>query len=280
MVTATANHFSGRPALPTRYQWPRSHAAQNINTTLTITVALNTTLFAGCAAFLMPNIATAIPAGVKITVAGKLAGSPVALLGNSQALRTALLPNGAAACWWVFPAINIDTLVITIFNDLNSATWASAIQLIDTSEIWVGRCADFDVDGAVQVDYEGGLLQRQSHNNQAWPLAVQPYRKITANLTPMPENVAIGVNAAQDDYETVRNALSTAAACVIIPYYMNDGFGALVNGAPPVSITTATINQQRLTRSACLGVIDQPITTKCSNDRYFTSPIVFGESPP
>jgi len=56
----------------------------------------------------MPNISTALPAGVKVTVEGKLAGSDVALGGNSTTTRTVKLASGASAVMWAFPATTID----------------------------------------------------------------------------------------------------------------------------------------------------------------------------
>lgn len=276
-ITDSAALTNGRPADTTRIQWLSVSPATS--DTVTLTATLGTTIKAGLAGFLLPNLATAIPAGVKVTVAGKLAGSGVALNGNSTTIRTAALPNGATACWWVFPAVDIDTLIITIYNDKSGSIWATASQYVDLGEVWIGKSADFRVVGDVQVELDGGLLQRQSPNNQAWPLAVKPYRKLTANIVPMDETTAIGPNSAQDDYETVVNAITTAAACVLVPTYLHRQDGS-PNGSPPPIIDSSTISQQRLTRTACLGVVAAPITTQGNGDKYFTSPIQFAETPP
>lgn len=277
-ITDSSALTNGRPADATRIQW--LSGAQTTASTVTLTGTLATPISARLAGFLLPNIPTAIPDGVKVTVSGKLSGGAVALNGNSTSTRTALLPNGAAASWWVFPAATIDTIIVTIYNDRNGSTWATAGQYVDLGEIWVGKGADFQIANDLQVDNQGGLLQRQSHNNQAWPLAVQPFRVATVNLSPMTETVAIGPNAAQDDFQTVLNAISTAQSAVIVPAYLSRAYGPSQNGTPPPTITTATINQQRLTRTAMLGVVNQPIKFQGNGDQYFTSPIVFGESPP
>lgn len=73
----------------------------------------------------MPNLSSALPAGVKVTIAGKLSGGNVVLGGNALTLRTYTLPNGANAAHWVFPAATIDTLILTIYNDKNGVTWAT-----------------------------------------------------------------------------------------------------------------------------------------------------------
>ena len=277
-VTSSSALTNGRPADTTRITWTSN--VPSTGDTVTLTGTLANSISARLAGFLLPNISTAVPDGVKITVSGKLSGGAVALNGNSTSIRTALLPNGAAAAWFAFPAATIDTIIVTIYNDRNGSTWATASQNVDLGEIWIGKGADFDIANDLQIDNQGGLLQRQSHNNQAWPLAVQPFRVATANLLPMTETVAIGPNSAQDDFQTVLNAISTAATAVIVPAYMNRGSGPTDNGTPPATITTATINQQRLTRTAILGVVDQPIKFQGNGDVYFTSPVVFGESPP
>lgn len=278
-VTDPAALTNGRPADATRIQW--LSGAQTTASAVTLTGTLAKPIPARCAALLLPNIPTAIPAGVKITASGKLSGSAVALGGNSTVSRAALLPNGAAASWYAFPSAVIDTIIFTIYNDLAGATWATAGQYVDLGEVWAGKGADFQAAGDLQIDNQGGLLQRQSHNNQAWPLAVQPFRVATVNLSPMTETVAIGPNPAQDDFQTVLNAITTAGACVIIPEYMNRGAGPVDNGTPPPTISTATINQQRLTRTAIFGVVDKPIKLQgLAGGKYLASSIEFGESPP
>jgi len=191
------------------------------------------------------------------------------------------LPNGATAIFAVFPKAHIDQLIITIYNDKNGSTWATSASTPDLGEVWVGEGADFDIADTPEIGVMGGLLQRQSHNNQAWPLMVQPWRSVPINVVPMTEAVAIGPNPAQDDFQTVAYNLSTQTTTVIILGYMIKGYDATANGQPPASITSATINEQRLARTFVLGSPDQPIKmTGVSGGAYFVSPITFGESPP
>lgn len=278
-ITDATALTNGRPADATRIQW-LSTGSPSITDTVTLTATLNTTIKAGCAALLLPNIATAIPTGVKITFSGKLSGGAVVLGGDAITNRTVTLPNGATAIFAVFPAVNIDKLIITIYNDQNGSTWATASEYVDLGEVWVGSVADFDVANDLEIQYQGGLLQRQSHNNQQWPLMVQPYRSVPVNVVPMEESVAIGPNSYQDDFETVAYALSTQATSVIILGYMLPGYDATANGRPPASITSSTINEQRLARTFVLGCPDQAIKMTRNGDRFFVSPITFGESPP
>lgn len=276
-ITDEAALTNGRPADATRMQWTSN--PPTISDTVTLTATLASAINARCAAFLLPNILTAIPAGVKIELSGKLSSSPVALGGNALTQRTALLPNGAAALWAVFPSVSIDTFVVKVYNDKSGATWATASQYVDLGEAWCGKGADFATANDIETVLQGGLTQRQSHNNQAWPLAVKPYRQITANLVPMDVAVMRGPNPAQDDFETVANAIGQSATCVIIPKYIMDGKHANT-GAPPPVISTATIDEQGLVRTAALGVIDQTIKISGNGQKYYTSPIVFGETPP
>jgi hypothetical protein len=283
---------NGRPADVQRIQWRSSPINTGSGGAVTITAELGDsssgeTIKARCCALLMPNLSTAIPAGVKVTFAGTLSGSPVVLGGNAITTRTQLLPNGATAIWCVFPAATIDTLVVTIYNDKNGATWATASEIVDLGELWCGLGADFNVANDVRIEWHGGILQRRSHNNQAWPLLTQAFRQLNVQLVPMTEDIAIGPNSNQDDYETVASAISTQACCVLIPSYFTRGpvnGNAAPNGEPPPVIGTGTISVQRLHRTAVLGVLGgesgQPISTQVNGDVYYVSPIVFGESPP
>jgi len=102
--------------------------------------------------------------------------------------------------------------------------------------------ADFDIAPNADIELDGGLKQRQSHNNQAWALLTQPFRVASVNIVPMSQVVAIGPNPAQDDFETVMNAIGTSPRCVLCLRYMIDRYGATANGQPPASITSATID--------------------------------------
>ena len=136
----------------------------------------------------------------------------------------------------VFPAVNIDTLIVKIYNDQNGSTWATASQYVDLGELWVGKVADFNVANDIKTVWKDATLQRRSHNNQAWALQTQPFREVTAHVVPMTEAVAIGPNSAQDDYETVAYALSTSTCCVLIESYLIRGplnGNSPTNGSPP-----------------------------------------------
>lgn len=109
---------------------------------------------------------------------------------------------------------------------------------------------------------------------------VQPYRSAPLNIVPMTESVAIGPNAAQDDFETVAYALSTQPTTVIILAYMLAGYDAVSNGVPPATITSAQIDEQKLARTFVLGSPDQPIKMTRNGHNFFVAPITFGESPP
>jgi len=275
---------NGRPADSSRMVWPSGAQTTSVTQVLTFTF-IGGAISARCACLIIPANSTTnlMPAGVKVTFSGKLSGSAVPLNGNATTQRTVALGNGAVAIWVVFPAVSIDTLVVTIYNDKNGSTWILASDTHDLGEVWVGKGADFNVANNVDVQLMGGTKERRSHNNQAWALQVQPYRQLTANLVPMTEAIAIGPNSAQDDYETVMNKLSTAKACVLIPSYLSRGpvnGNSATNGAPPPVINSTTINEQRLNRTAVLGVVNQPIRMTVNGDQYYTSPIVFGESPP
>ena len=281
-VTSSSALTNGRPADPTRITW-LSNPSPAITDYVTLTGTLTPSLAAPrCAGFLLPNISTAVPAGVKIVVTAKLSGGSVPLNGNSAIQRTQLLPNGAAASWFLFPFTTgaIDTIIFQIYNDLNGATWAAASQYVDLGELWIGDAAEFPLVQDAVVEVQGGLLQRQSHNNQAWPLMVQPFRMLTANLVPMTEAIAIGPwpygSPTADDFQTVCDAISTQLASVLIPLYVT--LGSITLNVP--TINGSTIDVQRLHRSAQLGVINSPVKLQGNNNTYFTSPIVHGETPP
>ncbi len=274
---------NGMPADVTRLRW-----LSNIIPATTDTVVLNGTfdgpINARSAALLMPNLITAIPPGVKITFAGKFSGSPVALGGNALTQRTVMLPNGASARPCVFSAVMIDALVITIYNDNNSSgssmTWATPSQIVDLGEVWVGEGADYRAKQDPHRKKEGGILQRRAHNNQSQAfLPENSYRSITVNIVPMAEDMVIGPNPYQDDFETVADRMSTQKTTVLIPMYLHRGMGP-PNGQPPAVIDSTTIHEQRLVRSFILGCPDATIDIDGNDDKYFTSPITFGESPP
>jgi hypothetical protein len=279
---------NGRPADVQRIRWmTASPLPPAITDFVTITGTFGAATKVGCCALLLPNLSTAIPAGVKITFSGLLSATPVALGGNAITTRTQLLPNGATAIWCVFPAVTIDTLIVKIYNDTNSsgspATWAIDSQFVDLGELWVGKTADFKVANDVKTEWRSGILQRRSHNNQAWALEQQAFRETVVQLVPMAESIAIGPNSAQDDYETVAYAISTSDCCVMIPSYLVRGV-AVENGSPPSVINATTISVQRLHRTAMLGVVGgeggQAIDLHVNGDKYYVSPIVFGETPP
>lgn len=279
-ITPASALTNGRPADATRLQMT-STVTPVITDTVTITGVLASPINCGCCALLMPNIATAIPSGVKIQFAGKLSGTNVVLGGNAITARTVTLANGSTAIMCVFPAVSIDTIVMTIFNDRNGGTFWTASALYDIGEVWAGKVADFYLANDFETEFDGGNLQRQSHNNQAWPLTQQPYRSVTLNLQPMPEFAAIGPNSAQDDFETIMNAISVQPTVVVIEAYQNPGSGPTQNGIPPAAITTSTISAQRLARTFVLGVADQTGKMKRQADgNYWTSTIVIGETPP
>ncbi len=282
-LTDSAALCNGMPADVTRLRW-LSAGSPATTDNVVLTGTLGTTIKARSAALLMPNLATAIPAGVKVTCAGKLSGGAVALGGDALTQRTVRLPNGASARPWVFPAVSIDTIVITIYNDNNSSgssvTWAIANQIIDLGEVWVGEGADYRAKQDPHRKMQGGILQRRSHNNQSQAFLPQnAYRSITVNIVPMSEDIVIGPNSAQDDFETVVNALNTQKTTVLIPLYLHRGDGP-ENGVPPSVINSSTIHEQRLCRSFILGCPDAEIDIDGNDDKYFTSPITFGESPP
>jgi hypothetical protein len=280
-VTDPAALTNGRPADATRIKWMHYGSGGAATTDhVDFTGPLGKTIKARCCALLLPNIGTAVPAGVKVTFSGKLGSVPVGLNGNAITQRTYLLPNGAAAVHCIFPAVDIDHLIVSTFDDKLGAPWATDEQFIDYGEIWVGEGADFAIAQDADEDLMGGLLQRRSHNNQAWPLSVKPYRSLTVNCIPMPQETAIGPNSKQADFQTVANALSTQKTTVLIPYYMKRGHGGDVEGGPPPVIDVSTIDQQRLARTFILGAPDQPVKMKANGDSYYVSPITFGESPP
>jgi hypothetical protein len=274
---------NGRPGDPCRMQWLSGAPGTGQSLVLTSSV-FAPSIVARCAALLLPATSTAnvsIPANVAVTAAGKLAGGAVALGGNALTATTVVLPNGAVAVWWVFPPAPIDQLVVTIPNTNGAAVWATSSQCtFDLGEIWVGKGADYAIKQDMEEQLMGGLLQRQSHNNQAWPLQVQPGKGYTVNLVPMSETIAIGPNPAQDDWESVAYAISTQPAVVMIPRYMKRGSGPVANGQPPSTITGATIDAQRLIRSAKLGVMDGNLKTTQAGDIYLTASAQFGETPP
>jgi hypothetical protein len=273
---------NGRPAMPCRTQWP---TGGTINTaqTLTLTGALNKTIVARSAALLFPSQSTAaaaVPAGCPITCSGKLSGVAVPLGGNALTTTTVQLPNGAVAIWFVFPRATIDTIIFNIPNSNGSTTWATSAVLFDIGEAWIGEGADFQVAG-LDTSFEGGVLQRQSHNNQAWPLQLQAGKGYSITTVQMSESIFFGPNGSEYDWETVEYALSTQSAVVIIPAYMKRGSGPKTNGQPPASITSALIDSSRLQRMAKIGVLEDPGMKSSYVDQLNqVSTGVFGETPP
>lgn len=278
-ITDSAALTNGRPADVTRIQWPSG--TQTTATTVTLTGALGAAISPRCAGLILPNKATAVPTNVKVTVSGKMSGAAVNLNGNSLTQRTVTLPTGATVAWFIFPrgTPTIDTIIFTIYNDKGGATWAAASQFVDLGENWIGKGADFAVARDPEGTLEGGVMQRQSRNNQAQPLArEQPYRVDTFNLQAMTEIQAIGPNSNQDDFETVRAQLTTTSAYVLIPMYLKEG-SAYTSDFLPVTVDATTISAQRLQRSARIGVTDSPIKLG-GKDKYYVSPITHQETPP
>jgi hypothetical protein len=284
-VSSAAKLTTLRPAEACRMQWLSG------SPTLAQTMVLTGTnpgsspanrITARVAGILFPQNSTVakLPAGVNIQFAGKLSAGAVALGGNALTSTTQVLPGGAVAAWCVFPPAIIDQIVVTIPNNASGSTWATAQMQFDIGEIWIGKGADFAARNDLEEDLQGGLTQRKSHNNQAWPLMIVPFKVYTVNLVPMSEQVAIGPNPYQDDLETVGYQLATSPGAVVIPKYMQRGFGPLYNGQPPAVITPATIDAQRLIRSAKLGVLDSDFKMTGNGDINIVSQIVFGETPP
>ena len=277
-ITDASALTNGRVADVTRVQWDTG--VQSTSVTVTLTATLGKTISASNCALLMANISTSLPIGVSVQFSGKLGIGAVALGGNTTGSRTVAGPWGNSIIPCVFPAVQIDTLIITISNDKNGSMWATAGQLFDLGEVWVGEGADFDVANDISFNAEGGTLQRQSHNNQQWPLMVQPYFSIPVNLTAMPVAVAVGPNPAQYDFQTVIAAMVTQSTTVIIPKYMVEGADPLTTGQPPPSITSSNIDAQMLARTFCLGCVDQAPKMTRDGQQYFISPFTFGENPP
>lgn len=277
-ITDSSALSNGRPAHATRVRW--ISGAQTTASVVVITATLAASVVAGAACLLMPNISTALPAGVKVTVAGKALGVDVVLGGNALTARVVILANGATAIHWVFPAVTIDQLVITIYNDRAGMTWATASQLFDLGEVGCFNTADFDVALDASIELDGGVLQRQSHNNQAWPFLVQPFRVATLKVVPMSAAVAIGPAGLQSDFETVINCISTSPRCAIILRYMLPGYDPVSNGLPPATITSSQIDAQQLARTFIFGVVDAPPQMTYNGDKYIVAPMKFAESPP
>lgn len=279
----SADLSNGQPASACRIKW-RSDSAQ-ITDTVVLTGDLDETIDAGCAALLMPAFSTesVIPAGVKVTFSGAIvntAGStPVALGGNSLTVRTVLHPNGATRRPCVFPAVAINQIIITIYNDKSGATWATPGQYVDLGEAWVGDSSDWGVKQDFKLQLQGGLLQRKSHQNQNWPWAVKAYQSPAFNITPMSETEALGPRSDQDDFQTVMHKIAQAQSVVLIPSYLSRN-NAGDRHSPPATIDATTISEQRLCRTFMIGNIDAAIELDGDNNEFFVSPISFGESPP
>lgn len=275
-VGDSADLFNGQPASACRIRWGGDSSG-----VLVITCTFDAAIDARCAAFLSPRDSTenVIPAGVKIDFSGKLASSPVALGGNALNKRTVLHPNGATRRPAVFPAVSIDTLIVTIHDDLNGSPWVTHDGLYDIGEIWVSKGADYGIKQDLKIALQGGQLQRKSHENQNSPWAVKAYQAPSLNITPMSETEAIGPRTDQDDFQTIMYALAQDSTCVLIPSYLaRNNLGD--RHAPPSTIDASTISEQRLCRTFMLGNLDAAIELDGDGNQYFTSPLIFGESPP
>jgi hypothetical protein len=278
-----ADLSNGQPASACRISW-RTDSAQ-IADTVVLTGDLDEPIDAGVAALLMPRFSTesVIPAGVKVTFSGAMvtsAGStPVALGGNSLTGRTVLHPNGATRRPCVFPAVSINQIIITIYNDKNGATWAAPGKYVDIGEAWVGDSSDWGVKQDLKIQLQGGLLQRKSHQNQNWPWAVKAYQAPSFNITPMNEAQALGPRTDQDDFQTVMHKMAQAQSIVLIPSYLSRNNNGN-HHAPPAVISASAISEQRLCRTFMIGNLDGPIELDGDNNEFFVSPFTFGESPP
>lgn len=220
-----------------------------------------------------------IPEGVKIDFAGKFSTAPRALGGNALNKRTVTHPNGATRRPTVFSAVNIDTLIVTIHDDLNGSPFAIGDGLYDIGEIWFGKSADYGVKQNLKISLQGGLLQRKGHQNQNSPFAIKSYQAPSFNITPMTETDAIGPRTDQDDFQKLMYAFSEDSTVALIPSYLsrnNDG----KRHAPPPTIDASTISEQRLCRTFMIGNLDAAIELDGDDNEYFVSPITFGESPP
>lgn len=273
---------NGQPASATRIKWRTDAISTGSGGTVTLTGTLSQAIPARCAALLEPELSTAnlIPAGVKVTCSGKLSGGAVALGGNSATgVRTVLHPNNATRRPFVFPAATIDQILIVIWNDQNGSTWATAGELVDLGDIWVGKGADFAIKEDLKNVMQGGILQRKSHENQNWPFAIKAYDQPTFNITPMSEHDALGPRTDQADFQSVMYELTKGLTSVLIPVYLNRAGGQFHK--PPAVIDSTTINDQRLCRSFLIGNLDgQGISLNGNGDQFYVSPIQFGESPP
>lgn len=282
VTPADANDLSnGQPASPVRIKW----RSDQINTTSSGTVVLTGTfsqpISARLAALLEPEYSTAalIPAGVKIVASGKLSGTPVSLGGDSATVRTVLHPNNAVRRPWVFPAVTIDAIVVTIWNDKNGSTWATANELIDIGTVWVGEGADYALKEDFKGGVSGGTLQRKSHEDQNWPWAAKAGKSPDLNITPMSETEAIGPRTDQMDFDSLTYRMAKGNTIAIVMSYLsrpgNQGH------KPPAVIDPTTISEQRLVRTFMIGGLGpQGISLNGNGDQFYVAPFSFSESPP
>lgn len=282
-VTSPSALYDGQPGTSTRFSWVTA-GSPAITDWVSFTVSLSAPIPARCLALLEARFSTAnlIPAGVKVTAAGKLSASPVTLGGNTQTgVRTFLHPNGAVRRPFVFLKQTIDQAVFTVWNDKNGSPWATAGELVDLGELWVGKGSDYAIANDYAFTIEGGTLQRKSHENLNWAWAIRAYEENPFNVVAMTQQQAIGPRTDEDPFQVLAYELAQNTASVLIPAYLAGGTNQYPIHAPPRVIDTTTIDEQRLCCTFAIGNLgDQGISMKGNNDLYQVAPFSFGSSAP
>ena len=222
-------------------------------------------------AVLMPKTPYAIPAGVLITASftGFVWMTPYSVSFSS---RTVELDDGSVAFIALASSPNDfspGVAAVHVFNDQNSATWATPGQSVDIGEIWFGTLQEFKNTTDPQRTLVDNVTNRRSHNNTNQPLyGPKPYYSWKYNFAPMP-NASAYSSATIPTYSQVEYQMSQSRSMLILGRIYTPG--------------TTTINTDDLKFFAAFG---RPATNGLQQMQavrdgpYWVAGLVFETQPP
>lgn len=223
--------FDNKPQSVARLQWltqgsPDIHDIGDY-------VEIQHTWGTGIAPRLISMLGLTVAANVKVEVRGRLVsggGFTADLGGNSQARRTATMPDGTVAAHFVLGdgLASCNGVAIRIYNDLGGITWATSSSTTDIGEIVIQEAVDVP---AAEFEWEwvDPTIERETLTSQLDIVPRTPYRRARLSLAPSADadhyagGLANGMDLQRLGFELTRGRFA-----IVIPRWKNAA-GALDN---------------------------------------------------
>lgn len=207
----------GRSGSGTAFQWGGGAQTTSSNVVLTGTIT-------------SPLDATAPIGGVGvINIQGLPAGTLVDIASGTYSQRLVTGRRGELSSW-ILPtaALNSNTIVVRIFNNVNGSATIPALTAFAIGEIIVGRLASLPTlvnDSAPQEQIVDPSANRRSAGNQLWQLMRKPFSEVAAKFGRFAtidakggsrSRIKSGGNPASTiDVRTLMYLLSTTPICAV-----------------------------------------------------------------